>query len=139
AAFRKASRASSPTDSKRRAAASRSANFSLPNCRTSRPISASPGAAPTLNVGTIEETRTQKSKQPRAAGRRCERDRLIRHRGEFGTSVDQLLEQPEVLAEVPVREEMLLNAPAGLLPQTRGLILVGQELPHEPAEGREVV
>src|SRR5215831_5841354 len=54
------------------------------------------------------------------------------------SSVDEPLEQPAVLAEVPVDQKMPPNALAGLLPETPGLLLVGQGLPHEPAEGRQI-
>src|SRR5947209_3307375 len=53
-------------------------------------------------------------------------------------SGDEPFEQPAVLAQVPVDQKMPLNALAGLLPKPPCPVLVRQDLPHEPAEGRQV-
>jgi len=52
--------------------------------------------------------------------------------------VEQMLEQPEVSVEVPVDQEKPLHALACLLAEVLGLVLVAQDLAHQPAKGHEV-
>src|SRR5438094_7239496 len=51
---------------------------------------------------------------------------------------EELFEQAEELADVAVDQGMPLHVPACLLAQMLCLILVGQDLPHQPAEGGQI-